>query len=382
MVVEIYKPLNATDVNIMLQKYVDSICKILQYGSDGKVRVSFKDGFTTWVPRADLQNAIIPDDDEEKKRSQKKILVLSGVGDSYWCMTKMESLMRIDGFSRPLVYTWEDIGYALVKGRPRTTGFLSRFPFIEPAGGEWNLPKTEENLGVTFGPPMRPDGIPKWLLRDTCGYDYIMNLNGVMEAGYTLDDPIFDLADYPTNWWPPTVVTQEEIDSEIQYKKEYGRYIVCHFSNTIGVYDTFIYSKVSFEYLYKMILDIRNVTKADKVILVGVTWDEGSTNAIASYDTNDIIVNLLHKTSIAQLFGLIKGSIGVFGTHSGCTMMPVMCKKPSIMIYPKDFPSWNSVFVKHILPPETYGTLYFPTYIEDLVIDYKDILQVAEGVFK
>jgi len=312
-----------------------------------------------------------------------KILFPPGFGDSYWCLTKMESFIERNKLDRPRVYTWESNTGAYVRGKPRTVGFLERYPFIQYMGGWLDQPHFDKRKvwEKFWAAPMCPQNEKPMWIQKAYGFGCIILLNGVLENGLTLDSPLDGLNKYHTNWYPLEAPSQEEIDAETVYRDKYGRYLVAHFSGT-GHYGQYYYDMVGFPQIAKLLIDVKNRASIDHILVVGVDWDASSANGICMYDKTGSLVNLVNQTTAPQLMGLIKGSIGGIGTHSGCTMMPVIQKKPTIMFYTNRFPLWNPSFIKNCLPPESLENWYFPRYIELFGQEEGNILNLAERIWK
>jgi hypothetical protein len=243
-----------------------------------------------------------------------------------------------------------------------------------------------DNIFYSFwGPPFRPENpVGQWYKANVHGFDYCIILNGILEAGYSLDGPEFHLSEYESQWYPEVKPEVEKIENEQaeKYKIEYGRYITCHFSGGPG-YGQFYYNVANHKQIYDFLMQAKEASKADKIVLVGVSWDTDAVNGIASYDKTGSIINKLNNTTISELFSLYKGSIGSIGTHSGASMVPVWNRKPALVFFPirETYDRWNKSFIKNHLPPDSFEVTHFPRYIQQIHENPKGLLDLISEKF-
>jgi ADP-heptose:LPS heptosyltransferase len=88
-------------------------------------------------------------------------------------------------------------------------------------------------------------------------------------------------------------------------------------------------------------------------------------------------VNLVGKTSLDEVFSLIRGSVGILGHPSGITILSTAFRVPSLVI-------WNDYFNKdfwwNAMPPESYHQWYeavnsSEVTVESLVTDFERVAE-------
>jgi hypothetical protein len=271
------------------------------------------------------------------------ILVPAGIGDIYWVMIKMQSFIekRLGG-EIPTIYTCE----VDPKKSNRSQEFMERIPFVKYGGGFF----TKSAIGTNswFG--------TDWLIPDYehngRKFDYLFCLNGVVRNGFDLEREC-GLDAFETNWYFPINPAPEEDVAALQYRSELGNYVVGFFSGD-GMFSRWV-AEMNHHAIYDHLTKIHERT-GFKIVLTGKDWDwdTGVNQKILALDANKgILVNKLGQTTVNQLFALMKNSKGIFGWHGGNTMMGVVFKVPTFMIWSKYFK--NSKFYENCLPPDKNG---------------------------
>lgn len=269
---------------------------------------------------------------------QKKILVLPGMGDIYWVLTKLQSFLDQEGIETPLLYTWELQPHK----KDRSKDYIKRVPFVE-YGGSWvhdqNIPEFKE---IYFG--------TTWLIRHFKEFDYLFSVNGVLRNGFSLESHGLD--EYDTDWYFPLNPSAEEDEYRIKYA-QMGNYVVAYFNNT-EMYVNWTKCLPDHE-IFKMLEKIHNET-GNKVVLTGSSWDRKFASHLKTMDVNNFIINMTGDTSIDQLFALMQEANGMIGWCGGNTIMSTYFKKPTVIIWSKYFSKEG--FYKYSVPPDSHGSWY------------------------
>lgn len=288
--------------------------------------------------------------------STNNLLFMPGMGDIYWCLTKVEDFIKQHNMGVPTSTIW-DLDQKRIGNQQRSEGYLSKMGFMKYAG---TLDvRRNANFDAFYVHKQNKSLQPIWYKENVSGYDYFFNMNGFLEIG---EDIEFSgtLSDYKTNWYPPMFTPLEEYAFEEQYKKEYGRYIVGYFTGT-GRYNDVFNKRLSGE-LYRMLYEMSK--KADaKVVLIGTTWDAPATNALIAQDIHGIFHSLLGKTNTSQMYALMKGSVGVVGWAAGNTIMATYFKKPTFIFWSEDL--WHRNFAFNCVDPDALNEWYFPQFVDN-----------------
>lgn len=285
---------------------------------------------------------------KETAASGTKILVLPGMGDIYWTLVKLEDFLKKKKIVLPQVYIWN------MDGRPRSLAFLERFPFIK-AMGYWGGGQLSNKDAAVLYDTYNHYG--KWQVPNFHDFDYYISMNGLLTDGLSMDKAI---TQYESNWYPTMFESIEEINYEKKYKKELGNYIFGFFSS-LGMFGHWI-KFMPAHVIYKMCQHINNSTGC-KIVLSGCEWDREFNNQLMSLDEDGIFIDMVGKTDIDKLYGLMKASKGIVGWCGGNTIMGTVFKKKTIMFWcKKQFPK---NFKDVVCPPDSLGQWYRPINVED-----------------
>lgn len=332
------------------------------FTKDQLIDILFEAGFnTTEVDHPIASKFVAYTYNMESIASETKILVLPGMGDIYWVLVKLEAFLEHKKIEMPKVYVWN------LDQRPRSKEFLDRFPFLKSAGYWDHTPTNKEhkvlfNTYNTFG---------EWLVPDFGGFDYYISMNGMLTDGKSMDK---ELNQYESNWYPKMFESIKEINFGKAFKKKHGDYIVAFFSG-LGMFEHWVNS-MPIHTIYSMLKEIYLKT-GTKLVLTGCYWDLDFSEQLIKMDEHNIFINMVDKTGINELYGIMKNSKGMIGWCGGNSIMSTVFKKPTIMFwckaqFPKDF--------KLVCcPPESLNKWYHPFDVEDL--DIEEVVELAVSQF-
>lgn len=295
-----------------------------------------------------------------KKPIQKRptILLAPGMGDAYWAVIKLQAFLKHKGLGIPdiLIAANRDNKW---EGHKRSFPFLEMFPFLKCSGGNIRTnhdPKKKRIWKEAYSQQKRTIFTEKTILE--C--DYFIAYNGHLKVGKRMEDLDPRLH---TNWHPPMFVSLEQERFRKECIAKYGKYIVFYFP----FYGTFQHWTKEFS-----IDDIVDFIKAlikhtgYTPIFTGAKWDADST---ANGELQEVMaripkrIDLTGKTSVEQLFGLIKGSELVVGYPSGLTIMSAVLRKKTLTIWNDHY---NTDFAWHSCPPDVRDKTYFIDFTRDL----------------
>lgn len=303
------------------------------------------------------------------KQNRVKILVPPGMGDSYWSITKMEAFLKREGLGIP------DVLVASPRDKIHN-GHMRSFPFIEL------YPFLNSTYKVMDAHANQPEKRKIWveaytkraetIFKDVLDCDYFLSYNGHLRFGEQMENIDSDLE---TNWFSPMFESLEQI----QYKNEcirlYGKYIVFYFV----FQGTYAHWTKQFS-LQQVVRSIKRISKETGCvpILTGASWDK--VHDVLSEVVKDVpeCIDLRGETTVAQLFGLIKGSEIVVGYPSGLTIMSAAMKQKTLTIW-NDY--YNRDFAWYSCPPSVRNKTYFIEFTNDLQPKYlsnrvKTILEI------
>ena len=286
---------------------------------------------------------------------RKKILVLPGMGDIYWVMTKMQSFIEKEGIDIPEIWIWN------FDNRPRSEDYVRRIPFVE-FGGYWDHPVVEPEFSDSYH-------YNTWLVENFEGFDYYISMNGVLVMGDKISNS-YGLDKYETDWYFPFFTPKSEEAAGRKFKEKYDRYIVAYFSE-LGMFGAWVkhFKPVRCWAMLKKIAEQLDA----KVILTGCEWDRPFNDEIKAFDKDDRFIDMIGETSIDEFYGLIKNSLGVIGWCGGNTIKTTSFHVPTVMFWSKlRFPEQK--FYTNCVPPNCVNKWYIPLTVEDFAGTKNDLI--------
>lgn len=283
------------------------------------------------------------------------VLVPPGIGDSYWSIIKLQAFLEREGLDIP------DICVASPRekkfqGHKRAFPFIEMFPFLNSTGITYGT--TGEDRSI-WKEAYAQEG--RTIFRDVVNCDYFVSYNGHLRVGKQMEKIDSDLE---CNWFPPMFVSIEQENFRKTSIERYGKYILFYFVFQ-GTYSHWT-KEFPVDEVIKSVKEIAQATKCIP-IFTGAQWDAEDSTLIQiknklreeSFD----FVDLVGKTNVDQLFGLIKGSQMLIGYPSGLSIMSAVLKTKTLIIW-NDY--YNRDFAWYACPPETRGNNYFIERTEGL----------------
>jgi hypothetical protein len=262
-----------------------------------------------------------------------RILTICGIGDIHWVMLKMESFIEKECKGViPEITVWN------FDGRPRADGFVKRIPFVKFAGYD-NEPMGRQQKRLFHEVYM--DG-SKEVVAGFKGYDYFICVNGSLRIGHSMNNI---MPQYGTNWNYKINVD----DCTSSYNEPY---IIFYFSNH-GMFTDWV-SKMNSEKIRSFMQQI----KGYKLILTGSSWDAPFNQELE----DNGVINLCGKTSLDDLFGLIKGASAFVGWCGGNTIVSQHLNTPTLMLWSDYFS--HRAFQTNWVDPDRLGKVYIPMDVE------------------
>jgi len=233
--------------------------------------------------------------------------------------------------------------YGILMADLRADGFVSRIPFVKFAGYD-NQPMGNQQKRLFH--QMYMDG-SKDLVTGFKGYDYFVCVNGSLRIGHSMNNI---LPQYKTNWNYQINVD----DCTSPYSEPY---IIFYFSNH-GMFTDWV-SKMTPEKIRSFMQQI----KGYKLILTGSSWDAQFNQELQ----DNGVVNLCGKTSLSELFGLIKGASAFVGWCGGNTIVSQHLNTPTLMLWSNYFE--HKAFQTNWVDPDRLGKVYIPMDVETATND-------------
>lgn len=280
------------------------------------------------------------------KPSQERptILVPPGIGDSYWSIVKMEAFLEKYKLGLP------DVSVVCPRskrhnGHQRAFPFLEMFPFINCT---WNALDSQDQKSKEIWREAYSQ-VGRTVFKNVLGNDYFLSYNGHLRVGRQLEEA----DDLSCNWHPKMFVSLEQDNFQRYCQERFGRYIVFYFV----FQGTYNYWTAEFP-VASVIESVKRICAlADaKPVFAGSRWDAEEPNSIRVRNSINGGIDLVGKTSVQQLFGLLHGAELVVGYPSGLTIMSAVLGIKTLCIWNTYY---NPDFFNYAMPPDTRERNYF-----------------------
>lgn len=307
-------------------------------------------------------------------QTRPSILLPPGIGDSYWELVKLQAFLKREKLGLPDVFI-ACRRYNSYNSHNRAFPFLEMFPFVHSAGQTCSLEGKEYKQ--LWREAYHKCG--QTIFKDVAGCDYFFSHNGYMGKGVPLDKVDPGLA---CNWDLPMFVSLQQEAFRRKSIDQYGKYIVFYFVFQ-GTYKYWL-KEFPMTELIEYIKVLTAKTGFTPVI-VGAAWDADH-RVLRHLKVESGCVDLIGKTTLEEVFGLMRGAEMVVGFPSGLSIMSTVLGTKTLLIW-NDY--YNSQFVWNSCPPSTKNTTYFTENTKGLTVDglvnkslsvlglpYKSILKV------
>lgn len=283
------------------------------------------------------------------------ILVPPGIGDSYWSIVKLPAFLKEKNLGLPEVSVVCPRAKAH-NGHQRAFPFLEMFPFLKAS---WDTVEGRDKVSkALWHEAYALEG--RTVFKDVLGFDYFISYNGHLRVGKELAD----IDGLDCDWHPPMWVSLEQEKFRTGCQERYGRYVVFYFVFQ-GTYrywtDEFPISEV-----IKSVKEICGKTGL-RPVFAGGAWDVEDRQLQMVLKSVPEAINTVGRTTVQQLFGLLRGAELVVGYPSGLTIMAgaLGCRTLSIWneYYNRDF-FWRAV------PPDVREKTYFVDVTIGLKAEY------------
>lgn len=291
---------------------------------------------------------------QKPAQARPSILLPPGIGDSYWELVKLEAFLERENLGLPDIYIASRHADSY-NAHDRAFPFIRMVPFVHSADqvrsieGKSNRPLWREaycRCGNTVFP-------------NVAKCDYFISHNGYMGKGFALDkvDP-----DLKCHWDIPLFVSLEQEAFRKQVAERYGKYVVFYFVFQ-GTYQHWVkeFPLVEIISYIKFFAEKTGYTP----ILVGAPWD-ASNRVLRHLKKASGCVDLLGKTTLDEVFGLMRGAEMVVGFPSGLTILSTVLGAKTLIIW-NDY--YNSQFAWNSCPPYTKDKTYFTVNTKSLTVE-------------
>lgn len=278
-------------------------------------------------------------------QERPKILFPPGMGDAYWSVVKLQSFLKRENLGLPDIHIVSNKEKR--EGHKRAFPFLEMFPFLNSTTVTYSSGKSKD-LQYIWKEAYAEKG--RTIFKDVYDCDYFIAYNGYLRFGESLEniDP-----DLECNWFPPMFCSLEQDRYKNYCMNQYGRYIVFYFVFQ-GTYA--FWTK---EFSIGSVIDFVKKTcerTGCVPVFVGALWDTEDSNLNRIKTSIPNVIDLIGKTSVEQLFGLIRGAQMVVGYPSGLSILSTTLKQRTLIIW-NDY--YDRRFARNACPPSTWKETYF-----------------------
>lgn len=274
-----------------------------------------------------------------------------GIGDLHWIMTKLESFKRKNNIKKIRVY--------MNLGREENGSFhdcsleyLDLIPFIDAAESIVAEIPFEYSFNGGSGTP---------LFENRKGLRYIIEFNSKLENHTKLKDI---LPEYEINYDYPIYKPPKAKEFAETFKREMGGKFALLFTASLKGNEAWVrelWTPKDWVELAKKMLSETGC----RPVLIGAKWDSDYAEKIYELDKEFTIHDLVGKTSVAQLFALIREANVVISWQCGVGIMATQFRTPVVAFWPiegKKNPQgkFNRDFMRTWLPPWANESGYIP----------------------
>lgn len=276
---------------------------------------------------------------EVKQRKRKSFIFPPGIGDIYWCLTKLEGLMKKLDIEAPVdAYIWAS-GRKFKGRRQRGGQYLQRSPLVKFCGYK-PIPRHNRTVAI------RGSGA-NVLQYDVAGCDYLYSVNGPISprvgSGVRPRALHEILPDVPVDWHPPMWKSLEQREADIWAKEQFGKDYFAGYFMCLGFYKPWQTAE-------EVVNLVRYLcTRFNKqMVLLGAPWDEEQ-EIIQRLIQLPFVVNMVGKTTLPQATSIITQSAGCVGHASGLTILAAEQGGKVACLWGKEFKPrfWNT-----LMPPD------------------------------
>lgn len=292
---------------------------------------------------------------KKPEQNRIKLLLPPGIGDAYWTLIKIEAFMNREGICPPIDAYIAAPRAKKYDSHARVFPFLKMFPFLYCTGEVrfnhrdrvWTEAYLQQGQSI---------------FENVQGCDYFITWNGHQRAGKDLDKDIEP--DLACNWHLPRFISLVEESYRMASITKYGDYLVLYWSFQ-GTGRT-IFRHISLEQIAASISAIVKATGLTPV-LVGAVWDKDDLELEKlRHLLPKNAIDLRGKTTIEEVFGLMRGAKAVVGMDSGITIMAGVFGVKTILLY-HEYLFTNGVhrnFAWNTFPPDVRKKTYFPEFAD------------------
>ena len=275
-----------------------------------------------------------------KTPGRATVLLPPGLGDIHWVFLKLQGFLAQNGYTGADAWVW-DAG-----GPRRSAEFVSRIPFVRFVDYIEFRSHPERRGLHEFCQKPNPVMQNKW------GFDYVIALNGYLEAGLPLESA---LDGAPVNWEYPILQTAAEADYW-QEQGAIGPWILMYFSGLAQMFDRWT-AIITPDRVVELARHLQSRLPGRRVLMVGLPWDKGFAEKV----TGVAIENMVGKTNPDQYFALLRGADAMIGFANGNTILTTYFGVPTVMIWNRDRYQHPGFHTNWVGPESSY----FPMELDD-----------------
>ena len=267
----------------------------------------------------------------QKTPGHATVLLPPGLGDIHWVLLKLQGFLNAHGFNGADVWIW-DVG-----GPRRSAEFVKRVPFVRFID---YLVVPDRRAVSAFCTQLNP------VMANTWGFDFVIALNGYLEAGLPLE-PAMDNA--AIHWDYPILTTPAECEFARSHTAR-GPWILLYFSGLAQVFKRWT-DLVTPKRVADLIDELQYAWPDRRVIFVGLPWDHGFAEQVSGVAAE----NLVGQTSFDEYVALLRGADGMIGFANGNTILTTHFGVPTVMVWNQDRYTYANFRLNWVAPQSLYA---------------------------
>lgn len=291
----------------------------------------------------------------DKTIKEVTVAVPPGIGDMHWVLEILESFKeknRIDRLTIALIDRGTNHRYS--------EEFLHLIPFIDALHYMNKIPFEFSIVGGSGNPFMCDKQC-----HDVTGVrtiDYLMEFNSRLEHGMRIENI---LPGYKVNFEYPIKYPSYAKNFVKFIKKGAGNKLYLFYASSHLGNNNWCRGRWDPKD-WLILAEKIHAETGRKPILIGAEWDKIYSNEIRKIDTKNKIHNLVGKTDVAEMLGLLREANCVVSFLSGIPILATRFKTPCVSFWPtaKMVPHWHDPekFQKSWIPPGADNDGYMPFF--------------------
>jgi hypothetical protein len=247
-------------------------------------------------------------------RKCASVAIPPGIGDMHWIALKLDSFKKKNEIDHLTVVAHQDAGHQ------NSLSYLQSLSFVDAVEDRGYLSCWK------FGAPRHE---LRTIRKSLCGCDYVIEFNSDLEDGKRLEDI---LPEYEVDWNMPISISEEDVSWAESITDGIPPVLFYGSSNSMNrAWAKQTWNSGDWAILARLVFE----DTGHKPFMIGQTWDADFSKEIQKHPDGDYIRFIVGKTSLGQVFALLKSCAATVAFASGLPIMSTHFRRPTVMLWPE-----------------------------------------------